>query len=364
MATTTQTLDKVNGWNCYVHLPTSYSSTTKTYPTIIFFPGLGEVGTNAANVIKYGAGAYVAGGWNGNVTNPDGTVVEFIVISLQPPASYPQESTMNVCLAQLTAKYRIDKSNVVLTGLSEGGWCASTFVTGDPLGGSTYASQVKLLVTIEGVKPDDNQPFPQLFSNFANAGGRYLCFEQSQDGRSGDQAVATMNATKAGTGIYIITTFGNGGHGYWDFFYGSAAGAAPNTFNIGGTTQTIYQWIASLVTPQVTVPAPVINSVLTLTAVSGTQVNYQITATNNPTSYNATGLPVGLNINSATGLITGTSTVTGIFNVTLTATNSGGSGSALLVTTINIPPATLVKTYTTIVKVYSDGTSTIATTTN
>ena len=44
-----QTLVDVNGWNAYVHLPWDYSANPKTnYPTIIFFPGTGEVGSNAS----------------------------------------------------------------------------------------------------------------------------------------------------------------------------------------------------------------------------------------------------------------------------------------------------------------------------
>lgn len=85
---TGQSLIKIDGWNAYVHLPANYNSTTSTYPTIIFFPGVGEVGTNAALVINNGPGAYIKQGWNGNVI-VDGSTVEFIVISLQPPAQYP-----------------------------------------------------------------------------------------------------------------------------------------------------------------------------------------------------------------------------------------------------------------------------------
>ena len=63
-----QSLINVQGWNAYVHLPWDYSlNPTATYPTIIFFPGLGEVGKTASLVIKNGPGAYITQGWNGNV---------------------------------------------------------------------------------------------------------------------------------------------------------------------------------------------------------------------------------------------------------------------------------------------------------
>ena len=65
-----QTLISVNGWNAYVHVPADYNSpanASKAFPTILFFPGVGEVGTNASAVILNGPGAYITQGWNGNV---------------------------------------------------------------------------------------------------------------------------------------------------------------------------------------------------------------------------------------------------------------------------------------------------------
>ena len=90
--------------------------------------------------------------------------------------------------------------------------------------------------------------------------------------------------------------------------------------------------------------APVITSTLTATG-AGLRFDYQITAINNPTSYGATGLPDGLTVNTATGLIsgtaTGTATVTTTNDVTISAANASGTGSATLVLTM-LPPAPTV----------------------
>ena len=79
---------------------------------------------------------------------------------------------------------------------------------------------------------------------------------------------------------------------------------------------------------------PVVTSVLTATAATGEPFTYQIAATNTPGGYAATGLPDGLTLDPATGLVTGTPTTAGTSNVTLSATNTGGTGTAVLVLTV------------------------------
>jgi T5SS/PEP-CTERM-associated repeat protein len=74
--------------------------------------------------------------------------------------------------------------------------------------------------------------------------------------------------------------------------------------------------------------APVISSATTANTAPGAPFNYQIAATNNPTSFGATNLPAGLTINNNTGLISGTPTVSGAFIVPINANNAAGSGQA------------------------------------
>lgn len=88
----------------------------------------------------------------------------------------------------------------------------------------------------------------------------------------------------------------------------------------------------------VTLPPPVISSATTASGKVGQAFSYQIVASNGPTSFNATGLPAGLSINTTTGLISGTPTQAGTFNVAISATNSVGTGTAALVLEIPVPP--------------------------
>lgn len=97
-------------------------------------------------------------------------------------------------------------------------------------------------------------------------------------------------------------------------------------------TNTAFRGIAFA--PALKVPA-ITNTTLTLSGdLNVALANYTITADNAPQSYNATGLPAGVTINTQTGVISGTPLNAGTFNVTISATNAAGTDSRTLVITI------------------------------
>jgi hypothetical protein len=100
-------------------------------------------------------------------------------------------------------------------------------------------------------------------------------------------------------------------------------------------------WVDVLFAANAAGVPPAITSPLTASGAVGAAFSYQITANNNPTSFNATGLPAGLAINTATGLISGTPNAAGNSNVTLSATNSAGTGSATLALSITASGSTV-----------------------
>jgi hypothetical protein len=83
---------------------------------------------------------------------------------------------------------------------------------------------------------------------------------------------------------------------------------------------------------------PVITSALNATGSLSASFNYQITAANNPTSFFAIGLPLGLSFEPASGRIFGIPSATGNFSVTLRASNNGGTGSASLALVVGSEP--------------------------
>jgi hypothetical protein len=141
---------------------------------------------------------------------------------------------------------------------------------------------------------------------------------------SGTNNPTAYNAVGLPSGLAVNTATG--------LISGTPAGAGVSTItlsatNAGGTgTRT---WTLTILPA-----APAITSSNSAAATAGTFFSYLITATNSPTSYNAMGLPVGLSVNTATGLISGTPTVIGISTVTLSAVNAGGTGTRTLSLTI------------------------------
>lgn len=94
---------------------------------------------------------------------------------------------------------------------------------------------------------------------------------------------------------------------------------------------------------------PVVTSGTNATAKVGTLFTNQITAINNPTYYNAVGLPDGVGVDTATGFISGTPLVTATpgfvrttYNVAVSASSWAGTGTRTL--TLRVDPPTPVIT--------------------
>ena len=89
---------------------------------------------------------------------------------------------------------------------------------------------------------------------------------------------------------------------------------------------TVYSPDTTFTTTPSTLP-PVIIGQSTVTGYLAMPFTYTISATNGPTSFNATGLPPGLSVNTSTGVISGTPTAIGTSSVTISARNPIGTSS-------------------------------------
>lgn len=136
------------------------------------------------------------------------------------------------------------------------------------------------------------------------------------------------------------------GYGTSNAYEGAGAAPAPSSttaiFRIdGGTTDTgnnAGDFVVGTPNPRNsssgTAGAPEISSPTSAAGLVGGDFSYQITASNSPTSFAAAGLPHGLSVNTATGLISGTPSAPGVVSATVSATNASGTGSASVTITI------------------------------
>ncbi|AWM13446.1 hypothetical protein DI487_05960 [Flavobacterium sediminis] len=157
------------------------------------------------------------------------------------------------------------------------------------------------------------------------------------NGNTGGSVPTDANAYNSGDTVTVLGNTGgltNTGYTFngWNTANDGSgiAYATSTTFTITANTTLYAQWL--LTSP------PVITSALTATGVISTAFAYDIVATNTPTSYNATGLPAGLSINTTTGEITGSVATPGTYNVTISATNAYGTDTETLVITITDSP--------------------------
>lgn len=102
-------------------------------------------------------------------------------------------------------------------------------------------------------------------------------------------------------------------------------------------------YIYSLLSTQCTGDIPIVQSNDEFVNVS-TPFFYQIVANNNPDSYGAIGLPLGLSVDTVTGIISGTitSTIPQTYTVDISATNSFGTGDGTLNIHVQVPSSVSV----------------------
>jgi hypothetical protein len=150
--------------------------------------------------------------------------------------------------------------------------------------------------------------------------------------------LATMfGASGLPSGLAVDPTTGN--------ITGTTTNAGTFAVTMGATNTTgsttapltivIYSGTASL---------PRILSGLAATGTVGFSFAYQITATNNPTSFFALGLPPGLSFDRASGRIFGVPSAPGSFAATIRASNRWGTGSTNLALTIAPEPPPRIDT--------------------
>ena len=113
------------------------------------------------------------------------------------------------------------------------------------------------------------------------------------------------------------------------------------TYNVDMTATNFMGFDTKTLVIEITQPTspPVITSILTDNTTVNLTYNYTLTATGTgPITYSASNLPDGLTFSATTHKITGAPTSAGTYNISLSASNAGGTTNETLVLTVGTPP--------------------------
>lgn len=226
-------------------LPDDYSSTTTSYPLIIFLHGTGETGDGISglnNLLHTGLPKVIADGWNPQALNPaDNKNYKFIVVSPQAPTasgwSYSYQHVKYI-LPDVLKRYRIDSNRVYISGLSAGGAGTWSCVTND----SSFTKKIAAIIPVSAAAV--NNP-PVEYPNIQYISGKYgvsvwtICGTQDAFYSIAQTYVGLINnATPKPVVPAVVTGVPNYGHSsdLWNMVYGAAW--KSNVFN-----HNIYEWM-------------------------------------------------------------------------------------------------------------------------
>jgi hypothetical protein len=103
--------------NAWLYLPQDYATTTKKYPVVFFYHGIGEAGNNPYTLLNQGLPNLIANGMRPDniINSADGQPYSFIVLSAQDGYWSPSPDWLPYELAWLKQNYRIDTNRVYVT---------------------------------------------------------------------------------------------------------------------------------------------------------------------------------------------------------------------------------------------------------
>lgn len=245
---------------------------------------------------------------------------QFTLTTTTGGSTYTKNQTVNV--GTILTKFKIK-----IEGIGDGKNVRGTRLQNYSLVGTVTPSGPVLTATptslssftyIEGNGPSSPQSFKVSGSNLtadltATAPANYEISKTLGSGYADNLSFTPTSGAVAETTVYSRLKAGLVPNSYSGNLVLSSTSATSVTVELSGT-----------VSPMPV--KPVISAPTEQTGTVGVTYNYQIVASGSPSSYAiASGaLPAGLNLNTATGVISGTPTSAGMSSVSVTATNAGG----------------------------------------
>lgn len=230
-----------------LYLPEGYATNPGPYPLMVFNHGVGERGSSeqsAENLYAHGPLGFAKAGHNMQFTNPaNGQQYRYMLLALQDPDWSPSETEIAYCLNnEIFPKYKVDRSRVVITGLSAGGDVTLKAIT-TPTTAPLFTASVPMSPASSGNT--------QNIASTVAAGIRVWGFSGNNDGgftQNLNEFAAKLNAVSPGAARVFIYV---GGHGGWSTYYDPAYKS-----NIWGGSMNIYEFGLASARGGSWVPAP------------------------------------------------------------------------------------------------------------
>lgn len=226
-----------------MYLPEGYGNDPAiTYPLMVFNHGVGECGgtsESAEALYAHGPLGFAKAGHRMEFTNPaDGKQYRYVLLALQDPSWSPSAQEIAYCLKnEVFPKYKIDRSRVIVTGLSAGG--ASTVEC------VTTSGVTDLFTACVPMSPASSGGSA---SQAASLGIRSWGFSGNSDGSftaNLNSFASKLNQIAPGSARNYIYL---GGHGGWSTFYDPAYksntwGGSMNIYEFGLASARGSSWI-------------------------------------------------------------------------------------------------------------------------
>jgi hypothetical protein len=218
---------------------------TASRPAIITMPGLGEVGTNMANLQKYGPHYWMNNGWDGSVQLGNGTHYP-IIITVMPSAAYPRGPELTLMMNHLLNTYRIKRNSVHVAGLSMGGFSWTLMLCHQASAGAeTGMKLITSVVALQGVSSETFPPYDQWSLGDASwgrwakkYGGKFFGLEGTTDVRNVWRVSENMNDSMPGSAYFAYENIGGGAHCCWNTMYDPSRNNWRNTAPMGPNVTT------------------------------------------------------------------------------------------------------------------------------
>ena len=246
----------------YISLPVNYSSTTTTYPVLIFLHGAGEAGTDLSKIYN----STTSGGppyfiehnqFPDSVLNPvDGKYYSFIVVAPQMNNSWSESgNNLDSTIGYILKNYRADVNRIYATGLSAGGAGvveheAHMDPNEDNPAGGNFIPRSHLLAAAIPMSTATNQPVQLWGTNIAADTVRNWGHGDAAGdvyGGFASDLMGFINTAHAGYATY--SDHPGQGHGGWQNQYTPTYSGTAVTGYTGNLYGWLLQWKRNIPTP-------------------------------------------------------------------------------------------------------------------